>query len=110
MNTRAFYKTWEDYMHAKYGDKIKEECKNFVFFEDGSMKYDFDRFDDYWEAMIDAINNDEDIDKVIHLVFRESIDWPIVKEKLLKEINRKEAAKKGLETRELKNYLNSKEI
>jgi len=110
MNTRALYKTWEDYMHAKYGDKIKEECKNFVFFEDGSMKYDFDKFNDYWEAMIDAVKNGENIDKVVNLVFREKVDWPIVKEKLLKEINIRESAKKGWETRALKNYLNSKEI
>ena len=88
MSTRAFYKTWEEWMHAKYGDKIKEECKNFVFFNDGSMKYDFDKFDDYWDAMIDAVKNGEDIDTVVHLVFREKADWPVVKEKLLKEINK----------------------
>lgn len=83
---RALYNTWEDWVHDQYRGKIKEECKNFVFFEDGSMKYDFDRFDDYWEAMIDAIKEGEDIDKVIHLVFRESVDWPIVKEKILKAL------------------------
>ena len=81
---KSLYNTWEDWMHGQYGSKIKEECKNFVFFEDGSMKYDFDKFDSYWDAMIDAVRNGEDIDKVIHLVFRESVDWPIVKEKLLK--------------------------
>lgn len=48
------------------------------------MKYDFDKFDSYIDAMIDAIHNGEDIDKVISLVFREKIDQPIVKEKLLK--------------------------
>ena len=88
MSKRLLFNTWEEFVHTQYDNKIKEECKNFVFLTDGSMKYDFDRFDDYWEAMIDAIKNGEDIDTVIHLVFRESIDWPIVKEKILKEINR----------------------
>lgn len=84
---RVFYNTWEDWVHAKYGDKIKEECKNFIFFEDGSMKYDFDKFDDYIDAMIDAIKNGEDIDRVISLVFREPVDQPIVKQKLINIMN-----------------------
>ena len=86
--TRSFYNTWEEYMDAKYSERIKERCKNFIFFEDGSMKYDFDKFDDYIDAMIDAVENGEDIDKVVSLVFREKIDQPIVKEKLLKLMNK----------------------
>ena len=82
--TRSFFNTWEDWVHAKFGDKIKEECKNFIFLEDGSMKYDFDKFDSYIDAMVDAVHNGENIDKVVSLVFREKIDQPIVKEKLLK--------------------------
>ena len=82
--SRCFYNTWEEYMDAKYGERIKEKCKNFIFFEDGSMKYDFNKFDSYIDAMIDAVQNGEDIDKVVSLVFREKIDQPIVKEKLLK--------------------------
>ena len=81
---RSLYNTWEEYVHAKYGDKIKEECKNFIFLDDFTMKYDFDKFDSYLDAMIDAVHNGEDIDKVVSLVFREKIDQPIVKEKLLK--------------------------
>jgi len=84
---RVFYNTWEDWVHAKFGDKIKEECKNFVFLEDGSMKYDFDKFDDYIDAMIDAIKNGEDIDRIISLVFREPVDQPIVKQKLINIMN-----------------------
>ena len=86
---RAFYNTWEEWVHAKFGNKIKEEYKNFIFLEDGSMKYDFDKFDSYYDAMIDAIKHGEDIDKVVSLVFREKIDQPIVKEKLIKIINNK---------------------
>ena len=86
--SRCLYNSWEEYMVAKYGERIKERCKNFIFFEDGSMKYDFDKFDSYVDAMIDAVQNGEDIDTVVSLVFREKIDQPIVKEKLLKLMNK----------------------
>lgn len=85
--TRSFHNTWEEYMDAKYGKRIKERCKNFIFFEDGSMKYDFDKFEDHIEAMIDAIKQGEDIDRIISLIYREKIDQPIVKEKILKIID-----------------------
>lgn len=92
---RCLYNTWEEYIHAKYNnrldskDSIVEECKNFVFLKDGSMVYDYDKFYTYIDAMIDAVNQGEDIDRIISLVFREKIDQPIVKEKLLKIINNK---------------------
>ena len=92
---RCLYNTWEEYIHAKYNnrldskDSIVEECKNFVFLNDGSMVYDYDKFYTYIDAMIDAVNQGEDIDRIISLVFREKIDQPIVKEKLLKIINNK---------------------
>ena len=86
---RSLYNTWEEYIHVRYNDKIAEECKNFVFLKSGSMVYDFDKFDSYYDAMIDAVEQGEDIDKVVSLVFREKIDKPIVKEKLLKIINNK---------------------
>ena len=85
--TKSLFNTWEEYVHAKYKDRIKDECKNFIFLDDCTMKYDFDKFDSYIDAMIDAVHNGEDIDKVVSLVFREKIDQPIVKEKLLKIIN-----------------------
>ena len=67
--------------------KIKEERTNFLFTTEGTMVYDF-KFDSYWDAMIDAIkNHGEDIDDMISLVFPEKVDHPIVKEKLLKELN-----------------------
>ena len=92
---RCLYNTWEEYIHAKYTDKldstnkIVDECKNFVFLKDGSMVYDYDKFDSYLDAMIDAVKQGEDIDRMISLIFRENIDQPIVKEKLLKIINNK---------------------
>ena len=81
---RAYYNTWEEYIHKRYRDNIVNECKNFVFIKDGSMVYDYDKFDDHIEAMIDAVKNGEDIDKMISLIYKEKIDQPIVKEKLLK--------------------------
>lgn len=81
---RSLYNTWEEYIHKKYSDKIIDECKNFVFLKDGSMVYDYDKFNDFIEAMIDAINKGENIDRMISLIYREKIDQPIVKEKLLK--------------------------
>ena len=41
---RAYYNTWEEYIHKRYDDKIINECKNFVFLNDGSMVYDYDIF------------------------------------------------------------------
>lgn len=81
---RAYYNIWEEYIHKKYGDNIVDECKNFIFLNDGSMVYDYDRFEDHVEAMIDAIKNGEDIDKIISLIYREKVDQPIVKNKILK--------------------------
>ena len=74
---------------SKYGSKIENERRNFFFLKDGSMVYPYSSFDSYVDAMIDAIvNYNEDIDDMISLVFPESIDHPIVKEKLLKLINK----------------------
>lgn len=83
---KCLYNTWEEYIHARYKDKIENECKNFVFLKDGSMVYDYDKFDDHIEAMIDALDNGEDIDYMISLIYCEKIDQSIVKEKLLKII------------------------
>jgi len=83
---RVQYNIWEEYIHKRYADKIIDECKNFVFLNDGSMVYDYDKFNDLIEAMIDAINKGENIDNIISLIYREKIDQPIVKEKLLKII------------------------
>ena len=74
---------------SKYSSKIESERRNFFFLKDGSMVYPYSSFDSYVDAMIDAIvNYNEDIDDMISLVFPESIDHPIVKEKLLKLINK----------------------
>ena len=74
---------------GKYGSQIKEERRNFFFLKDGSMVYPYSSFDDYIDAMIDAIENyGEDLDDMIRLVFPEKVDHPIVKEKMLKLMNK----------------------
>jgi hypothetical protein len=57
------------------------------YYLENKDKLDFDRFSDYVEAMIDAVRNGEDIDRVVSLVFCEKVDQPIVKMKLIKLMN-----------------------
>lgn len=78
------YNTWFTRKKTKYGKEIKEERTNFFFLEDGSMVYDYCRFDSYIDAMVDAVkNHGEDLDDMISLVFPEKFDHPIVKRKIL---------------------------
>lgn len=77
-----------EYKRRKYQneffDHIKAERANFFFLEGGSMVYASEKFDSYWEALVDAVSNHgEDIDDMISLVFPEKVDHPIVKRKLL---------------------------
>ena len=87
MRSKYLYNTWEENIRSRYSNKIVDKCKNFVFLNDGSMVYDYDKFEDHIEAMIDAIKQGEDIDRIISLIYREKIDQPIVKEKILKIID-----------------------
>lgn len=71
-----------DSKREKLGKRIKEERLNFFFLTDGSMVYDCEHFDGYYDALIDAIEKGEDMDEMIALVFPEEVDHPIVKKKL----------------------------
>lgn len=74
----------------KYGKDIIAERTNFFFLKDGSMVYEYNRFDSYIDAMIDAVkNHGEDLDDLISLVFPEKVDHPIVKKKMLDLLNKK---------------------
>jgi len=84
---REWVKDYLNEKKKKYGSEVKEERINFLFLKDGSMVYPYNYFDDYIEAMIDAIKQGENIDELIALVFQEKIDQPIVKDKLLNMIN-----------------------
>ena len=88
---REVNREWaKDYLNEKkrtYGSLVREERINFLFLTDGSMVYPYTYFDDYIEAMIDAIDQGENIDELIGLVFPEKVDHPIVKQKLLNLMN-----------------------
>lgn len=74
---------WYNKKKTKYGKKIVAERTNFFFLKDGSMVYDYNRFDSYIDAIIDAVkNHGEDLDDLISLVFQEKFDQPIVKKKI----------------------------
>lgn len=84
------FTSWYNAKKTKYGKKIVAERTNFFFLDDGSMVYDYNRFDSYIDAMIDAVkNHSEDLDDLISLVFSEKVDHPIVKKKMLDLLNNK---------------------
>ena len=87
-NHRDWINDYIENKKRKYSKDIECTRINFIFLKSGSMIYPYDFFDSYWEAMADAIEQGEDIDDIISLVFHEKIDQPIVKEKLLKLINK----------------------
>ena len=80
------YWNWKYIKKQKYGKHIKEERINFLFLDDGSMVYDYNRFDTFEDALIDAVHQGEDLDDMISLVYPEKVDHPIVKQKFLKLI------------------------
>lgn len=50
----------------RYGSRIKEQRTNFLFLNDGSLVYDYDKFDSMENAIIDAVVNfGEDLDDMI---------------------------------------------
>ena len=77
---------WKYIKKQKYGKRVKEERINFLFLDDGSMVYDYNRFDTFEDALIDAVHQGEDLDDMISLVYLEKVDHPIVKQKFLKLI------------------------
>lgn len=86
------HRDWiNDYMEnkkRKYSKDIECTRTNFIFLKSGSMIYPYRYFDSYLEAMVDAIEQGEDIDDIVSLVFHETIDQLIVKQKLQKILNK----------------------
>lgn len=87
MENLDYYKSVIGRSRNKYHAKIKAEKTNFLFLSDGTMIYDYYKFDSYLDALIDAIKQGEDIDEMIALVFPEKVDHPIMKKKLEKMLN-----------------------
>lgn len=89
MANKDFDWYWER-KRSKYASKIKAERANFLFLTDGSMVYNYEKFDDHIDALIDAVkNHGEDLDDMISLIYLEEIDQRLVKPKILKLMNEK---------------------
>lgn len=80
------YRSWLEYKRKKHAGHIKTERTNFLFLDDGSMVYDYEKFKSFEDALIDAVNKGEDLDDMISLIYPEKVDHPIVKQKLLKNL------------------------
>ena len=86
-NDRDLINTYMKEKMHKYSKDIEDTCINFIFLKNDSMIYPYIYFNSYWDAMIDAVNQGEDIDTIVSLVFRETFDQPIIKKKLLSFLN-----------------------
>ena len=67
---------------------LREERTNFLFLSDGSMVYDYDKFDSPEDALVDAVvTGGEEPDEMILLVFSQTNSS--LRTMLIKEINKK---------------------
>lgn len=63
------YRTFEDKTNF-YKNKTRARRANFIFLTDGSMAYDYDRFESVEDAIIDAVkNHGEDLDDMIAMCY-----------------------------------------
>lgn len=63
------YRTFEDKINF-YKNKTCARRTNFIFLTDGSMVYDYDRFESAEDAIIDAVkNHGEDLDDMIAMCY-----------------------------------------
>ena len=79
------YRTFSD-KAEHYKNKIRTRRANFIFLTDGSMIYDYDRFDSVEDAIIDAVkNHGENLDDMIAMCYS-SVNPPL-KEFFINQIN-----------------------
>ena len=70
------------------GVRLKEERTNFLFLSDGSMVYDYDKFDSPEDALVDAVvTGGEDLDEMISLVYSQTNSS--LRPMLMEEINKR---------------------
>ena len=63
------YRTFEDKINF-YKNKTRTRRANFIFLTDGSMVYDYNRFESVEDAIIDAVkNHGEDLDDMIAMCY-----------------------------------------
>lgn len=66
------YKSFEDKIEF-YKSKTRARRANFIFLKDGSMVYDYDRFNSTEDAIIDAVkNHGEDLDDMISMCYSQT--------------------------------------
>ena len=66
------YKTFEDKIKI-YESKTRARRANFIFLKDGSMVYDYDRFNSAEDAIVDAVkNHGEDLDDMISMCYSQT--------------------------------------
>jgi hypothetical protein len=66
--------------------KMRDFRTNFIFLTDGSLIYDYDRFDSMEDAIIDAVkNHGEDLDDMISMCYTQTNSH--LKEYFLTQIN-----------------------
>ena len=83
---KIMYKSFEDKI-SFYKSKIRARRANFIFLTDGSMIYDYDRFDDLEDAIIDAVkNHGEDLDDMISMCYSQINSH--LKEWFLEQLNK----------------------
>lgn len=79
------YRTFSDKVEH-YKNKTRTRRTNFIFLTNGSMIYDYDRFDSVEDAIIDAVkNHGEDLDDMIAMCYS-SVN-PSLKEFFINQIN-----------------------
>ena len=79
------YRTFEDKINF-YKNKTRTRRVNFIFLTDGSMVYDYDRFESAEDAIIDAVkNHGEDLDDMIAMCYSSTNSY--LKEFFNKQLN-----------------------
>ena len=66
---------------------IKEERANFLFLSNGTMVYDYDKFNSIEDALVDAVvNGGEDLDEMISMIYFQTNSY--LKPTLLEKIDK----------------------
>ena len=80
------YRTFEEKIKI-YESRTRTRRANFIFLKDGSIVYDYDRFNSTEDAIIDAVkNHGEDLDDMISMCYSQTNSH--LKEFFLEELNK----------------------
>ena len=77
----------DKYERPESTTKIRARRVNFIFLTDGSMVYDYDKFSDCNEAIVDAVvNHGEDLIDMLNMTYSQY--YPCLVEQLKEEIEK----------------------